>query len=98
LSQWAWVNERIGDVESDFSVLHRVDNPVELHPQRFIDLAWRLSAYQGAVRRSLELEAADDDQQAPADLSEDRVIDSEYAAADPILGQFVEVGRVEVID
>lgn len=85
-------------MESDFSAIHRIGKPWKLAPQRFIDLAWRLSAYQGALRQSLTREADDEQQSTPAGLGEDREVDSEFADADPILGQFVEIGRVEVID
>jgi hypothetical protein len=98
LSQWYWIHEHYRDVVSDFSVLHRVDDPEALHPYRFVDLAMRLMAYQGAVRFGVQEEANTDDASAPAALDQDRTVDSEYAAADPILGQFVEVTRVEVVD
>lgn len=97
MSQWAWVIDRLQDVESDLSVFHRIRKPGRLTPQRFIDLAWRLAAYQGAVRHGITQEA-DDEQQGPAGLDQDRVVDADFADADPILSQFVDIGRVEVID
>lgn len=83
-------------MESDLSVFHHIRKPGRLPTQRFIDLAWRLAAYQGAVRLQLGREA--DEDEPPAGLDQDREVDSRYADVDPILGQFVEVGRVEVID
>jgi hypothetical protein len=86
-------------VESDLSAIHRIRHPERLASQRFIDLAWRLVAYQGAVRHFLTQEADDQEgTQGPAGLDQDRTVAAEYADTDPVLSQFVEIGRVEVID
>jgi hypothetical protein len=44
-----WVTRYRGDVESDFSVLHRVDDPFAMDGPRFFRLAVRLPYYQGAM-------------------------------------------------
>lgn len=85
-------------MESDLSAIHRIRHPERLAPQRFIDLAWRLVAYQGAVRHFLTQETDDQGSQVPAGLDQDRTVAAEYADTDPVLSQFVEIGRVEVID
>jgi hypothetical protein len=42
------------EVESDFSVFHRVDDVHQLESSRFFKLAERLPFYQGAVRGRME--------------------------------------------
>jgi hypothetical protein len=45
------------DIESDMSVLHRIDDMWSLPAARFFKLAWRLSAYPG-VLHSRSVQAA----------------------------------------
>lgn len=40
----------LDDIESDMSVFHRVDDIAALDGLRFFRLAWRLPAYEGAMR------------------------------------------------
>lgn len=47
------MTEYVLDVESDLSVFHRVDDVDQLTIRRYLDLAPRLSAYEGALRRRL---------------------------------------------
>lgn len=46
----AWIFEHWDDIVSDFSVLHRIDDPDVLTIGRFLALTIRLSAYTGALR------------------------------------------------
>lgn len=45
-----WVTEMEGDVESDLSVFHRVDDMESMGSRRWARLVPRLSAYAGAVQ------------------------------------------------
>lgn len=47
------MTEYVKDVESDLSVFHRVDDVDQLTIARYLDLAPRLGAYEGALRRRL---------------------------------------------
>jgi hypothetical protein len=49
----SWVTEYVGDIESDLSVFHRVDIVDQLPIARYLALAPRLAAYQGALRARL---------------------------------------------
>jgi hypothetical protein len=49
----SWVIEYVKDVESDLSVFHRVDDVDQITIARYLDLAPRLGAYEGALRRRL---------------------------------------------
>lgn len=50
----------LADIESDMSVFHRIDDPRAMPAQRFIDLAMRLPAYTGVMRRLLEREVIEE--------------------------------------
>lgn len=45
-----WVVDYLDDIESDFSVFHRVDDVWSMSGPRFFKLAWRLPAYQGVMQ------------------------------------------------
>lgn len=45
-----WILDAIPDVLSDFSVFHRIEDPLQLPSPRFFQLAERLPAYQGACQ------------------------------------------------
>lgn len=40
----------LDDIESDFSVFHRVDDVCTMPAPRFFKFAWRLMFYEGAMR------------------------------------------------
>jgi hypothetical protein len=44
-----WVVDHLADIESDFAVLHRVDDPLSLSGPEFFRKALRLSAYSGVM-------------------------------------------------
>lgn len=44
----------LGDLESDMSVFHRVDDLYELDGPRFMRLAWRIGAYNGMITRRVQ--------------------------------------------
>jgi len=49
-----WVVDRLLDLESDFSVFHRVDDIYAMDGPRFLRLAWRIAAYNGMITRHIE--------------------------------------------
>jgi hypothetical protein len=53
-----WVLDYEGDVESDLSAFHRVDDPMTLDAARFFSLAVRLAAYAGALNARIQNEDA----------------------------------------
>ena len=57
LAQLAWIVDFLDDIESDFSVFHRVDDVWSLPGPRFFRLAWRLAAYQGVMQARAVAEA-----------------------------------------
>jgi len=62
-----WVLEMEGDVESDLSVFHRVDDMYRMGSRRWAVLVPRLSAYGGAVQYRLRTwDQQETEQQAPA--------------------------------
>lgn len=44
-----WVVDHLADIESDFSVFHRVDDPLSLAGPEFFRKAYRLPAYPGVL-------------------------------------------------
>jgi hypothetical protein len=44
-----WVVNHLADIESDFSVFHRVDDPLSLSGPEFLRKAHRLAAYAGVL-------------------------------------------------
>lgn len=44
-----WTVNHLADIESDFSVFHRVDDPLSLSGPRFFRMAHRLPAYSGVL-------------------------------------------------
>jgi hypothetical protein len=48
------VLKHLDDIESDLSAFHRIDNMWEMEAGRFFRLAYRLPAYQGAMRARAE--------------------------------------------
>jgi hypothetical protein len=61
----SWVTEYVQDIESDLSVFHRVDDVDQLTIPRYLMLAPRLSAYDGALRAKLRNQPA---QRPPAEM------------------------------
>lgn len=52
-----WVIELEGDVASDLSVFHRIDDMYTMGSRRWSQLVLRLIAYQGAVQLRMKMEA-----------------------------------------
>ncbi len=48
--------DHLADLESDFSVLHRVDDPLDLPGPEFFRKAYRLPAYAGVMQARLRAE------------------------------------------
>jgi len=104
----AWVLDYLDDLESDFSVLHRVDDIYSMPGARFLRLARRITAYAGVMQVRADAAArADRDVEPPAprvqpaaqpvtrqDPNGPRVVPGDRAAlaADPVFGALVEVG------
>lgn len=61
-----WLLDYAAEVESDLSVLHRVDDPMSLDSPRYFRLATRLHHYEGAVRHALLRDHPPQQQAAPA--------------------------------
>jgi hypothetical protein len=58
-----WVVDHLADIESDFSVFHRVDDPLALAGPEFFRKAYRLGAYSGVMAARI---AAQKDHSQPA--------------------------------
>jgi len=58
--QVGWVLKHLDDVESDLSAFHRIDNMWEMEAGRFFRFAFRLPAYQGAMRARAENQAMEE--------------------------------------
>lgn len=56
----------LDDIESDMSALHRIDDITSLDGPRFFRLAWRLPAYEGAMRARLQAERDEQPRQSAA--------------------------------
>lgn len=52
----SWVLDYMADLESDFSVFHRVEDIHSLDGPRFFRLALRLFAYDGVLTKRLQAE------------------------------------------
>lgn len=44
-----WTVDHLADIESDFAVFHRVDDPLSLSGPEFFRKAYRLGAYSGVM-------------------------------------------------
>jgi len=76
-----WVVDHLGDLESDLSVFHRVDDLHTLDGPRFFRLALRIFAYDGVM--AARLAAQDGGTDAPAPSGE----------REPLAGPIPEGGR-----
>lgn len=59
LQETAWIRNYLPDLESDFSVFHRVDDMYALPAAVFVSRAERMYAYKGALRMRAEMESSD---------------------------------------
>lgn len=88
--------DHLDDLESDFSVFHRVDDIYAMPSARFFRLAERIFAYQGvcALKAQADHEAAQP-QPAIASREGERLIDSDPASlkASP-LGPYISIAQV----
>lgn len=95
----SWVLNHLGDLESDFSVFHRVADIYEMPSLRFFRLAERIFFYEGAClgrARTEYAEANPQPQEQPEHQARDvQVIGSDAASirASP-LGQYVSTTEV----
>lgn len=51
-----WVLDHLGDLESDLSRFHRIDDLEQLDGPKFFRLIWRVSTYGGVMGMRLEEE------------------------------------------
>jgi hypothetical protein len=49
------------DLESDFSVFHRVDDMYSMHGPTFLAFAWRIAAYDGMMARRVDAQEREPD-------------------------------------
>lgn len=71
------------DIESDFSVFHRVDDIEELDGPRFFKFCTRLPAYQGVLQARINKEIADEEnnpQNAPELTKEQTTMNQNFKA------------------
>lgn len=54
-----WTLDHLADLESDFSVFHRVEDIYNLDGPRFFQFAERIFAYKGVMRARVEAEQTD---------------------------------------
>lgn len=52
--QIGWVLRHLDDLESDFSVFHRIDDMRAMPGPKFLKYAWRIAAYDGMMARRIE--------------------------------------------
>lgn len=88
----AWLLNYLGDLESDFSVFHRIgrDDLYAMNGPAAIRLATRIPAYQGAVAARMRIEREEREQQEEG-LGE--ISTAAQIAASP-LGEFVSIAQV----
>lgn len=65
-----WMLDYRREIESDFSVFHRVDDIDELSSSRFVEFAELLPSYQGAVRLAMEITKAQQSAQPIASVTQ----------------------------
>ena len=53
VQQIGWTLDYVDDLESDFSVFHRVDDIMSLPAPEFFRKAWRLGSYAGVMQARL---------------------------------------------
>lgn len=97
MSDWRAAWELLPDLESDFSVFHRVDDVRAMPARRFIDQAFRLSAYQGLLGALAAQEQEDGPSSAPRGDRGPRRVESSPAVltSDPVLADLGEYSQVE---
>jgi len=80
-----WVVDHLADLESDFSVFHRIDNLHTLDGPRFFRLALRIFAYDGVMsaRLAAQTENTDTDTTALAPSSGPGSVDAALAGPIP---------------
>ena len=82
----------MADLESDFSVFHRVDDMLSLPASKFFRLAERLPAYEGIMRVRVEAEMRREQDRhggvTPVALTPERL-------ADPTLFGLIEYAQVD---
>lgn len=88
--------DHLGDLESDFSVFHRVGDIYDLDGPRFFRMAWRLPAY-GGVMAARVLAADERTTPTPAQGSVAASSRQRAAAGAPSGPQVVELAALQVI-
>lgn len=56
-SQIIWVVDHLHDLEADFRVFYRIEDIYAMPSAQFLQFAWRVGAYQGAVAAQMERRA-----------------------------------------
>jgi hypothetical protein len=82
LSSLAWVLHHLEDLESDFSVFHRVEDMYELDAERFWIMAQRIIHYGGATavavaRATMDqrpVRVIEDERGAPVPLTQEQLL------------------------
>lgn len=59
--------DHLGDLESDFSRFHRIDDIYQLDGPRFMRLAWRIGVYEGVISMRMRAQQPVDEPLVPAD-------------------------------
>lgn len=82
----------LADVESDFSVFHRVDDIGEMEAARFFRLALRLTAYEGVLTARRLAEQERDGGSMDAGQAKEVAGTRSSVLSDPALGSVVSWG------
>lgn len=87
--------DHLDDLESDFSVFHRVDDIYAMDSRRFFRLAERIFAYQGVCALKAQADEAAQPQPAIAPREGEQLIGSDPASlrASP-LGPYISIAQV----
>ncbi|MGI8333480.1 hypothetical protein ACRYCC_26305 [Actinomadura scrupuli] len=86
-AQVAWVLDYLGDLESDMSAIHRIDDMYAMPGPRFFRLAARIGAYDGAVANRLAMRHLQNQEKAQ------EISTAAEIAASP-LGELVSIAQV----
>ncbi len=89
-----WVLDYVNDLESDFSVFHRVDDIFEMDGPRFFRLAVRLPAYAGVMAARVANLHEEQPTRGRASAEHSNVVDlAQFSAAHPGLIERKKVTR-----
>ena len=92
----SWVLDYLDDLESDFSVLHRVDDIYSMPGAKFLRMACRITAYVGVMQaRADALMKADETEAEPAQRVTTRDV---YAETCPASAPRQDLNGPRVVD